>query len=317
MKTKNISAILISSSIILASFWVVLNQQDIIDWWRLRGYVAPPTIAALSDGASMNDEGERLFYVHYPELLDKQGFAGKCSDNEKTNILGCYISHDKIYIYDVKDQRLSGAKEVTAAHEMLHAAYDRLSNSDKKDLDVLLLKTFNDLNDDKLNKIIDSYRGREGSSVENELHSFLGSEYRNLPGALEEYYKNYFIDRSIVVTKAETYEAEFSNRETQIAELDSKILVLSSDIDAGKNTLSNLESYFVSYEAKINSLRSNPREYNEFVPIYNTRVRELRYKVSTLNDQIDQYNTLINQRNDIALEEQDLIKAIDSRITER
>ena len=36
------------------------------------------------------------------------------------------------YIYNVNDERLNGLKEVTAAHEMLHAAYERLPESDKK-----------------------------------------------------------------------------------------------------------------------------------------------------------------------------------------
>ena len=38
----------------------------------------------------------------------------------KTAVLGCYANRE-ISIFNVTDQRLDGIREVTAAHEMLHA----------------------------------------------------------------------------------------------------------------------------------------------------------------------------------------------------
>ena len=55
-------------------------------------------------------------------------------------MLGCYHSNqDGIFLYNVQDARLAGVQQVTAAHEMLHAAYDRLSTKDKNYVDGLLM----------------------------------------------------------------------------------------------------------------------------------------------------------------------------------
>ncbi len=64
--------------------------------------------------------------------LNQQTSLTKIAVAWKRNaILGCYNPSSRdIYIYNVTNSELDGVKEVTAAHEMLHAAWERLSESE-------------------------------------------------------------------------------------------------------------------------------------------------------------------------------------------
>jgi uncharacterized protein YukE len=306
----------VTVGVIAGTIWVFLNVQTVLDWWTLRSYEPTPSIAALSKDASFNEEGEKLFYVHYPELLKKPEFTGKCSLTEETIVLGCYISRTKIYVFDVEDDRLNGVEQVTAAHEMLHAAYDRLDDAEKDRINTLLLNYYESTNDERLIKSIESYRERDPSVVPNELHSILGTEIRDLPQELEEYYTRYFIDRMVVVDYAEDYEEEFTRLESQIEAYDNQLRELSSVIESTENQLVLLGSALENEQAALESLRENPTQYNEAVPAFNQKVREYNSLLNNLRSDIERYNEIVKQRNQIAVEEQGLIDAIDTRAIE-
>src|SRR3989344_1018679 len=119
----------------------LLNLQAINDWLRLRNYDPPSAIAAIAKADQMTDNAKDLFYVTRPELINQANdFRQACPSFEQTIVLGCYRSglSSAIYIYDVPDARLDGVVEVTAAHEMLHSAYDRLGQDEKNRIDGLL-----------------------------------------------------------------------------------------------------------------------------------------------------------------------------------
>ncbi|HXE10230.1 MAG TPA: hypothetical protein VN554_02280, partial [Verrucomicrobiae bacterium] len=108
-----------------------LERQNIYDWVKLQGYQAPADIAALAQQDTMTAYGRKIFYVNHPQLDDKSNFAGKCPNNggEQTIVLGCYRPGESgIFLLNVSDPRLNGVEQVTAAHEMLHGAYERLSD---------------------------------------------------------------------------------------------------------------------------------------------------------------------------------------------
>src|SRR6185295_11567695 len=102
----------------------------------------------------MTPDTRRLFYVYHPVLEDKQAFNSHCTDSEKTIVLGCYISRTGIYLYDVTDSRLNGVEQVTAAHETLHAAYERLSSSERKRVDGLTAQAFAQVTDQRIKDTI-------------------------------------------------------------------------------------------------------------------------------------------------------------------
>lgn len=316
MKLKNILGLSASLAIMAASFWLFTNQQAITDWWRLRDFEPTPEISQLVVDSGMSQEGERLFFIHSPELLDKSQFNGKCDIGEETIILGCYISNDKIYVFNVEDERLDGIEEVTAAHEMLHAVYDRLSESEKAELEPLLLRTFRELNDERLNKTIEAYRSRDPSVVPNELHSILGSEIRELPIELEEYYKEYFDDRLKVVSLAEAYEETFVNLENEIKSIRQKIDELDSTIKMMEQDIVQLGSAIEQERILLEQKRGNPSEFNAGVPTFNALVRDYNNKINEVKSLVNQHNDLVTKHNELALIEQDLIQSIDSNFIE-
>src|SRR5206468_584885 len=120
--------------------------------------------------------------------------------------------------------RLSGVEEVTSAHEMLHAAYDRLSTKERNRVDELLQNYYDhQLTDQRIRATIDAYKASEPNDLQNEMHSIFGTEIATLPPELENYYSQYFADRSKVTTLAGEYEQEFTSRKTEIQSYDTQL----------------------------------------------------------------------------------------------
>ena len=121
-----------------ATFWI--KHNEVLDWLATRGYEPSSLIATLASDTTMTPYAERLFYANRPEVQDKQAFNQSCTDpSEQVAVLGCFIGNRMgIYLYDVTDERLNGIEQVTAAHEMLHQAYQRLGKKEKTRINGLL-----------------------------------------------------------------------------------------------------------------------------------------------------------------------------------
>ena len=309
-----LSKVLIMLAIVIPSLALVYFQQDIYDWWRLRGYSPESHIVELADVTGMNDEGRKLFYIGHPELQNKKQFNANCSVDELSIVLGCYTGAGDIYLYDVKDKRLSGVEEVTAAHEMLHVAYERLSSSERADVDDMTRKAFKALDDDRVRETIAEYRKRDTSVVPNELHSILGTEVAKLPSDLEQYYTRYFADRQKVVGYLEQYESEFEKREKKVERLDEQLSSLQTKINNNRSLIDAKKVDIEQERARLNDLRSsgNTSAYNAAVPGFNSLVNSYNSLVTQTSGQIDDYNDLVKERNSLVVEVQDLTEAIDS-----
>lgn len=316
MNKRIVSAVL--SLIILAVPLIAWTQRDyLFDTWRLRNYTPSSEIVRLADATTMTSEARRLFYVYHPALEDKAGFNSNCGNEEQTIVLGCYILHRGIYLYDVPDARLSGVEEVTAAHEMLHAQYDRLSDNERNKVDALTAQALKSISDGRLIQTIENYREKDPNVVPNELHSILGTEVRQLPTELENYYKHYFTNRAAVVDFADAYKGEFASREQRVADLDKQLTSLKSQIDSLTTSLETQQTNLKSqYESLQQQKRSGQIEaYNTAVPSYNLAVQSYNAAVNKQRTLVTQYNSLVEERNGLAIEENQLIKALDSRET--
>jgi hypothetical protein len=301
-----------------AAVWV--ERQNIADWWKLRDYTAPAAIASLAGDTTMTDYSKRMFYVNHPTLEDKQAFNEHCSDkSEDTAVLGCYHGNRQgIYLYAVTDERLSGVRQVTAAHEMLHQAYDRLSGDEKKRVDGLLEDFYkNGLTNEGVKSKLDSYRS-QGADVENEMHSIFATEVRTLTPQLEEYYKKYFTDRVKIVGYSESYQAEFTRRKDQVAAYDGQLAALKEQINSNKSDLKSKLETLNSKEKEINQDVSdhNQPEYQADVGQYNQMVEDYNSELAATRRLIGEYNNIVAERNDIAVQEQQLQEALDSRLTQ-
>lgn len=314
--SKKLLIFVLLTSTTVGAFFSVNNAQIIIDWWRLRDYAPTAKIEAVADRTSMSEHAKKLFYVHDPELLGKETFQTNCTVGESTIVLGCYISNQRIYLFEVVEPRLDGVIEVTAAHEMLHAGYDRLDLNEKERVDKLLLEAYDRIDNVRLSEIIENYRQRDPSVVNNELHSILGTEYRDLPKELEDYYSKYFVDRLSVVTLAETYADEFEKRETQIAEYDSKLNELNGEITRIQAELTLQNNALQNSKSKIESFKEDPQSYNSAVTVYNKDVGIYNSGVTKVKSLVEEYNATVVERNKIAVEERELVEAIDTRESE-
>ena len=291
------------------------QRFEINDWWRLRGYDPPARIVQLADQTAMTDLGRKLFYVNHPELNDKQTFNDNCTISEQSIVLGCYVNSQGIYLYDVTDERLLGVHQVTAAHEMLHAAYDRLGMDEKTRVDKLTQEVFEQLNDARLNATIQAYRDRDPSVIPNELHSILATEVETLPTELEDYYKQYFTDRQTVVRYSRQYEAAFQERKDKIAAFDAQLAAIRQEIETNEAELTSLSAQISADRAELDALLAarDYQRYNSRVPGFNQKVRNYNATVNEIRAAIDTHNQLVIDRNAVALEENELVEAIDSR----
>jgi hypothetical protein len=316
---KRTLGVILLLALLAFPFLVYFNAQALTDWWQLRGYTPPQAVSALASQDTMTNYARHVFYVNHPDLeTNSTQFRQDCSENEQTIVLGCYHSNQRgIFVYDVNDARLAGVQQVTAAHEMLHAAYDRLSGSQKADIDKQLQSFYdNGLQDQRVKDTIDAYKKTEPNDLVNEMHSIFGTEVASLPSGLEQYYTKYFTNRQAVVKYAQAYEGEFTSRQAQIAADDDKLDQMKAQIESQESSLNAQLSQINSDRQRLDSLRSSGQiaRYNAGVPSFNAEIRAYNAGIEDLRTQISQYNQLVEERNSIAQELTSLDKAIDTRL---
>jgi hypothetical protein len=296
------------------------QRQQIWDWWQLRNYSPPSAVSTLADQDGMTEQARHIFYVNHPQIIgDVNSFRQVCNNSEQTIVLGCYHTPENgIAIYDVQDARLNGVEQVTAAHEMLHGAYERLSMSEKNRINGLLENYYQTgLHDQRIIDTINAYKTTEPDAVVNEMHSVFGTEVASLPQPLEDYYKNYFTNRSLVTTFAAGYEGEFNNRIDQIKSDDQKLAKMKQQIETEEQSLQNQSEQINSDRKHLEELRSSNQvgQYNAGIAGFNSEVASYNQGVKKLQSDITAYNSLVESRNSIAGELKSLDSALDTRLT--
>ena len=237
--------------------WAALNPQPIADQFTVWSFEPSAAVEAHVDRLGLTDHGRHLYYASTPLVSNSEVFATECPPREDENsfgILGCYIPSAKvIYLFDVTDERLDGTEEVTAAHEMLHAAWDRLSDGRRAELTVLLEAEYTKASQDpELLERMKFYERTQPGERSNELHSIVGTEFSELSPKLEEYYGEYFTDRSIVTTLHVASNAAF----VELQETADALVARLSDLR------NSIESDYASYTAGYELLNADVEEFN-------------------------------------------------------
>jgi hypothetical protein len=276
-------------------------------------YVVKGRLAVLE----VSGEARKVFYVYDPAIEDGVLFNTHCTIQEVSIVLGCYDGSG-IYIFNVVDEKLSGVLEVTAAHEMLHAAYDRLSESERKKVDDLTQKQFQKLANERIQTTVKAYRVRDPGIVPNELHSILATEVRELDPELEEYYSRYFTDRQAVVAYSEKYEQVFSEIKAKVERLDAELTLLKAQIDALELDLGVRAELISTEQFELQRLRdqNNIAQYNARVPAYNNSVESYNADLASYRVLISEYNAMVVTRNATTVEQNDLIDSLSSKASE-
>lgn len=327
LKTKNnrllsLLGFFISLAIFLISLWVIINKQYIIDEYNVFQYKPTPEAQLISDKTTFTDKGKFYFYASKPSVEAAADFNNNCRRLESNNaILGCYTNM-QIYVYNVENKQLDGIQEVTAAHETLHAIWDRMSEKDKASVGAMLDEAYSKINDPDLSSRMEYYARNEPGERLNELHSILGTEYPNLGTNLESYYKKYFTDRSKIVAFHKNYQSVFDNLKTQSESLYSDLQTKKADIDASiakyNSDISALQTDYNALQASLSSVdRTSAYQVNQ----YNSKVQALRTRANSLDvsrAQIlaaqDVYNKEVVQYNQLVVASNDLVKSIDSTL---
>lgn len=314
---------------ILTSIPVLVIVGLLLVWWqrqwlydqaRLLGYSPEPAIVQLADQGAMSDYARRIYYVNRPELIGRDAFSSYCSNSsEETVVLGCYIGGQRgIYLLKVDNAELKGIEQVTAAHEMLHAAYDRLADDERQRIDALLNDYYkNELQSDIIKQTIDGYRKTEPNDLLNEMHSIFATQIKDLPDELKKYYDQYFTNRDQVIAYYNGYEAAFTKRQNQIKQYDDQLNAQKQQIDQLEQQISSQRSALDGQRSSLNRLRQsgNYEAYNSGVDAYNAAVRSYNTNVSRLQALIASYNQIIKQRNAIAFEERQLVQSLTAPAT--
>jgi chromosome segregation ATPase len=306
--------------VLLVASGVVLwfRQNEIFDWLATRGYEPTAAVASMVTDTTMTPYAKQLFYANRPDIENKQEFNQHCTDpSDQVAVLGCYTGNRRgIYIYAVTDERLSGIEQVTAAHEMLHQAYQRLDKAEKNRVNGLLQEYFDLKADQKIKDKINSYKESEPDQLQNEMHSIFGTEIRDLSPELEQYYKQYFANREQILALHDKYQSEFDKRIAQINSYDAQLSELKAKIEANKKQIESLEKQLRQERAQMDSYLESNRiaEYNAAVPGFNAQVVVYRDLVDETNGLIDQFNAILATRNALAIQERQLENAVDSSL---
>jgi len=314
---KTILKFLIPILFIVGLYLIWHNRWWFYDEYRLHDYNPPPAISKIATEDQLTNYAKTLLYVYHPALENSASFNGNCKVTTVAIVLGCTVIGRGIYLYNIQDSTLNGVEQVTAAYEMLHVAYSRLSGSELKNINQLVMSTYNKLapTDPMLKAQYDSYLKTEGSgALENEMHSTLGTEIANLPPALSNYYKKYFKNRQVIVAYENQYQSVFTTRQNEFNADQVQYTALKSQIDSLNTSLSSEYDNIKNQEATMNSLKAGGdyNQYNADVGPYNDSVNTYNAQIVTDHDLISQFNTLVDQMNSIALSENKLSSEINS-----
>lgn len=304
--------------IVLVIAGLIFHRQ-IIDQYKFLTYQPSSEIANLAERSGFSDSGKFYFYITSPQLETAEQFNEDCRRIEQASpILGCYNQGaDTIHIFDINSQELDGIKEVTAAHEMLHAVFSRLSKSEIDRLATLLEAAYESHKTPKLEERMAYYQRSQPGSKINELHSILGTEVEDLGAELEKHYAKYFANRQKVVGLFKAYNQKFDDIEREAEQLSSdlkqRIKVINSERAAYETDLASLNLAISDFNSRASSGEFTSQ--NEFQRIRNqlmNQMSHLRLRQSQIDQQIKSYNQDVERLNNLGVKMQQLNQSLDS-----
>lgn len=293
---------------------IILNRAWIYDWYRGASYQPTAEMATIREKLELTGKGEFVFGAAQPVLSAAKEFNANCRQDEtEIAVLGCY-TEGNIYVYNITDTNLDGIRELTTAHELLHAVWARMSDDEKKALVEPLTRTF-EANQVLLGAEIESYDIEE---KQEELYVRAGTEIRELPAVLEKHYGEIFDERRKVVGYYEQYIGVFREIKSRMEVLEVEMETLS--ISIGEKTeeytrlASQLEADIVSFNscAEVAGCFRSESEFNLRRNELINRQNELEALNEEINQLIDEYNIRVDEYNADVTESRKLQDMINS-----
>ena len=302
--------------VLVVSAVAVFYAPRLLDIVRAAQFQPSNQVASAEERLALSGRGTEIFYATAPAIEDKAQFNQSCQSTERTAaILGCYYK-DRIYLYDIQNKELDGTMEVTAAHEMLHAAYHRLNMFERPNVDKMIRAEYEKIKDDPtLKQVMQYYQKAEPGAELDELHSIIGTTIADLPDDLERYYATYFSDRAKVVALNESYNKVFSELSTKADELQQRIdaarPAIQADLKAYETDLEQLNLDIQSFNQRAASGGFGSRaEFQAARTALVSRVDALNTRQQAINTRVDALNADITALNQIAIHVNQLNESI-------
>jgi hypothetical protein len=303
----------IATLALLASTWTLPRIQHFHDAYVAWSEPIPDDVAAIAAATGMSEEGELVYRASTPEIEDDDTFNEHCAI-EGGAVLGCYYAGN-VYVYAVTDERLAGTVEVTAAHEMLHAAYERLSPEERERVDTLVEQAIAEIPED--DPVFDDLELYAPAQHADEWHSRLATEFADLSPELEEHFARYFDDRAKVVELHVQATALFNELRAQIEALVEEIDALDPVLD---RRIAKYEAAIDDFNADVDSFNaraangsfSSQQQFDQERAALVSRGAALDREGDALDDEIDRYNGLVEELTALDADYADLYSALDS-----
>lgn len=302
---------------VAGGIWLFTHRQyvqDLVDVWR---YQPSSEVAALGSAITLTPKGEFIFYASHPEINEADDFNANCPQREVNNpILGCYDGRF-IYVYNVAEIDLAGIQEVTAAHELLHAVWLRMSTADRERVGQLLTQAYNEMTDTSFRERMAYYERNEPGQLVNELHSIIGTEYATLSPELEAHYAQYMDDRSRVVAYHQQYASVFASLQAQVSTLYTQLTTLGKSIDAERSAYVSQSAQLTTDIESFNT-RASQGAFSTQAQFYSERSALLQRSATleaqrqSLNSEIAVYNQTYQEYQNVAGRIQQLNSSINS-----
>lgn len=265
-RNKLILLVAVSVLFLIALFFINLDYNSINDQYKANGFKPSAEIEALVLKMNLTDKAKTILYASSPQLKDKVAFNGTCGHDGDPDayVAGCYYvinGEEYIDIYNSgKDAtelqnsyyNYTNSKVVTLAHEMMHAAYSRVSDKDKEWIEVELNKIYS--NNSDLRSELSKY---PSSQKFDELYVRVATEVYGISSRLEKHYALYFKDRQYIAKL-------YHNNEEQLNAMFQEADKILEKIKKQDIIIQNSYGYYARRDA-IN-------EYNRLVDLYNSQI---------------------------------------------
>lgn len=316
MKRKKLYSFLTLIVLVVVFWFVYTNAQGLKDRFVVATTDISSDSRALKDQLQLTSEGDFLYEASQTELQPAEQFRDSCLGLEQNNIvLGCYTGQ-RIFVYDIREKKLEGVRQVTAAHELLHAVYERLSLKEQEQINRLLKQQLFGLSDQRIKETIDLYKDLDEAERMDELHAILGTELEEVSPALEKHYAQYFSDRSVITSFAQQYQGQFIRLENQRKAYDREISRLKTQIQQLQTTLTTQKQQLDAKRSEIESTEfTDTQAFNTAVAAFETQRNNYNNGVVRLQQLVKTHNQTVDARNALATAEVDLAKKLDSSVS--
>lgn len=233
----------------------LLNRKIPQDWVESWWYTPTAEVSEIEEALNLTWRGQMVWAAVDPTLEEAEAFNEYCDSHDADiSVLGCYApDEDKIYIYLITDEVLKDANKSTAAHELLHAVWDRLTDDERAEVERWLQELY-ESDKEWFDTELATYESDEWTE---EMYTRAATKRKDLPAELEEHYGQYFEDRAGVVQYYENYQAPLNE--------------LSAELDERWAELEELDV----------SIEDERAEYLAMLEDYNTRVEQFNWCADT------------------------------------